>query len=63
MKKGGKPLIVNFTQQSELLAQYGSVMVFSWIMGYPMGEPDWAKRQGLSSREDEGQGADRTRDS
>ena len=42
MKKGGKPLILNFTQQSELLAQYGSVMVFSWIMGYPMGEPDWA---------------------
>jgi len=42
MKKDGNPLILSFAQQAELLAQYGSVMVFSWIMGYPAGEPDWA---------------------
>lgn len=40
--KDEQPLILNFKQEAELLAQYGSVMVFSWIMGYPAAEPDWA---------------------
>ena len=42
MKKDGHPLILSFAQQAELLAQYGSAMVFSWVMGYPAGEADWA---------------------
>jgi len=42
MKKDGYPLTLSFAQQAELLAQYGSAMVFSWVMGYPAGEADWA---------------------
>lgn len=40
--RNGQPLILSFKQGAELLAQYGSVMVFSWIMGYPPVQSDWA---------------------
>lgn len=42
MGRDGQPLILSFKQEAELLAQYGAVMVFSWIMGYPASEPEWA---------------------
>lgn len=37
-----QPLILSFKQEAELLAQYGSAMVISWIMGYPPVQADWA---------------------
>ena len=42
LKKDGRPLVLNYSQEAELLAQYGSVMVLSWIMGYPPANADWA---------------------
>src|SRR3989338_4924005 len=42
LKKDGQPLVLNYSQEAELLAQYGSAMVVSWVMGYPPANADWA---------------------
>src|SRR3989338_6528708 len=42
LKKDGRPLVLNYSQEAELLAQYGSAMVVSWVMGYPPANADWA---------------------
>lgn len=52
--RDGQPLILSFKQEAELLAQYGSVMVLSWIMGYPPYEPDWAGGKDYHSKKMKG---------